>query len=62
MSKDEIKDEISMVLDHFSEEALGKLLVFLKELDAKKEKKISLTSSLNKILTEDKELLTKLAQ
>lgn len=62
MSKDEIKNEINKVLDHFSDEALGELLVFLKGLDAKKEKKISLTSFLNKILTEDKELLTKLAR
>ena len=62
MSKDEIKDEISKVLDHFSDEALAELLAFLKELDLKKERKNSLTSSLNKILTEDKELLTKLAQ
>ena len=62
MSKEEIKVEISKVLDQFSDEALGELLAFLKELDVKKERQISLSSSLNKILTEDKELLTKLAQ
>ena len=62
MSKEEIKVEISKVLDQFSDEALGELLAFLKELDVKKERQISLSSSLNKILRDDKELLTKLAQ
>jgi hypothetical protein len=62
MSKEEIKYEISKVLDHFSDKALGELLAFLKELDTKKDVKIPLTSSLNKILSEDKELLAKLAQ
>ena len=62
MSKEEIKYEISKVLDHFSDKALGELLAFLKDLDTKKEVKVSSTSSLNKILSEDKELLAKLAQ
>ena len=62
MSKEEIKYEISKVLDHFSDKALGELLAFLKELDTNKEVKTSITSSLNKILSEDKELLAKLAQ
>ena len=62
MSKEEIKYEISKVLDHFSDKALSELLAFLKELDTRKESKISVNSSLNKILIEDKELLAKLAQ
>jgi hypothetical protein len=62
MSKEEIKYEISKVLDHFSDKALAELLAFLKELDTRKESKISTNSSLNKILIEDKELLAKLAQ
>ena len=62
MSKEEIKYEISKVLDHFSDKALAELLAFLKELDTKKESTINGNSSLNKILTEDKELLAKLAQ
>ena len=62
MSKEEIKSEITKVLDHFSHKALGELLAFLKELDKKKENQTTTTSSLNKILTEDKELLAKLAQ
>ena len=62
MSKEEIKYEISKVLDHFSDKALAELLAFLKELDSRKDSKISVNSSLNKILIEDKELLAKLAQ
>jgi hypothetical protein len=62
MSKEEIKYEISKVLDHFSDKALAELLAFLKELDTRRESKISASSTLNKILTEDKDLLAKLAQ
>lgn len=62
MSKEEIKYQISKVLDQFSDKALAELLTFLKELDTKQEFKISVTSSLTKILSEDKELLAKLAQ
>jgi hypothetical protein len=61
MSKEEIKYEISKVLDHFSDKALSELLAFLKELDSKHEAK-PITSSLNTILAEDSELLAKLAQ
>lgn len=62
MSKKEIKNEIDKVLDRFSDEALGELLAFLKELDSRKSDSITLSSSLSRILSEDKELLTKLAQ
>ena len=62
MSKKEIKDEISKVLDHFSDNALSELLKFLRELDSKNNLNISSKSSLDKILQEDKELLAKLAQ
>jgi len=62
MSKKEIKYEIDKVLDRFSDEALGELLAFLKELDPRKSRSVTLSSSLSKILSEDKELLTKLAQ
>jgi hypothetical protein len=61
MSKEEIKHEISKVLDHFSDKALSELLAFLKELDAKTKSSTSNTSQLYKILLEDKELLAKLA-
>jgi hypothetical protein len=62
MSKEEIKYEISKVLDHFSDKALAELLAFLKELDTRKEAQAAANSSFNKILSEDKELLAKLAQ
>ena len=61
MSKEEIKYEISKVLDHFSDQALQELLAFLKDLDSK-ESKVKMTPTLTKILLEDKELLIKLAQ
>jgi hypothetical protein len=64
MSKEEIKYEIGKVLDQFSDKALTELLFFLKELDSRNvvETSINSSSSLNKILAEDKELLAKLAQ
>ncbi len=62
MSKEEIKYEISKVLDSFSDKALGELLAFLKELDTNKNIKGSFSSSLSKVLSEDKDLLAKLAQ
>ncbi|MCG9900427.1 MAG: hypothetical protein MH132_10530 [Hydrotalea sp.] len=62
MSKEEIKYEINKVLDHFSDKALEELLAFLKDLDTKNEVTSSFASSFNKILSEDKELLAKLAQ
>ena len=62
MSKKEIKEEISKVLDHFSDKALSELLKFLKELDSKHSSSITFKSSLDRILYEDKELLAKLAQ
>ncbi len=62
MSKEEIKYEISKVLDNFSDQALQELLVFLRELDAKESNKVNRNPTLAKILLEDKELLIKLAQ
>ena len=62
MSKQEIKTEINKVLDHFSDKALEELLQFLKDLEAKRDSFVFSTGSLEKILSEDKELLAKLAQ
>ncbi|MDN3654301.1 hypothetical protein QWZ08_01610 [Ferruginibacter paludis] len=62
MSKEEIKSEVSKVLDRFPDKALEELLTWLKEIDAKRESITPFTSSLDKILEEDKELLTRLAQ
>lgn len=61
MSKEEIKYEICKVLDHFPDEELGEIFAFLKKLENKPREAL-ITTSLNKILSEDKELLTRLAQ
>ncbi len=61
MSKDQIKYEINRVLDHFSDAALEELLVFLKQLEQTSLHNVN-QEHLHKILTEDKELLTRLAQ
>ncbi len=61
MSKEEIKYEINKVLENFSDKALSELLSFLKDLEVK-QPNIFKSSSLQKILSEDKELLAKLAE
>jgi hypothetical protein len=62
MSKDEIKYEINKVLDHFSDEALEELLTFLKQLGSGNNEVFLNSNELQKILSEDKQLLEKLAQ
>ena len=62
MLKQEIKEEINRVLEHFSDESLKELLLFLKELDTKYSNNLYDPEVLKKILTEDRELLEKLAQ
>jgi hypothetical protein len=62
MSKQEIKDEISKVLDRFSDQALGEFLSFLQELDARNNSAIDKGNLINRILREDHALLAKLAQ
>jgi len=62
MSKDEIKSQINQVLDNFSDKALEELLSFLKQLESTNHKVFSNAYDLNKILSEDKELLEKLAK
>jgi len=62
MSKDEIKYEINKVLDHFSDKALEELLIFLKQLESRDSNIFLNSTGLQKILSEDKQLLEKLAQ
>ena len=62
MSKDEITFEITKVLDRFSDKALEDLLAFLKGIDDKHRGDIFNSDRLQKVLSEDKELLQKLAQ
>ncbi|MEP6465073.1 MAG: hypothetical protein ABJB05_02155 [Parafilimonas sp.] len=61
MSKEEIKYEINKVLEHFSDEALNELLMFLKDLD-EKQSEDTFILSLKQILEEDFGLLSRLAQ
>ena len=62
MSTDEIKNEINKVLDHFSDKALLDLLSFLKSVESKESISLLHGDSFKRILSEDKELLAKLAQ
>ena len=62
MTKTEIKDEIQKVLDNVPENVLQDILELLKGIQNQPEGKLELTHSLRHILTEDKELLEKLAQ
>ena len=62
MSKDEIKTEINRVLDILPDKALEDLLSFLKNIGKKESIGILDNANLQKILTEDKELLAKLAK
>ena len=62
MSKNEVKEQINKVLDNVSDEALESILNYLKELISKSEKEFILSNNLNKILSEDKEVLERLAK
>ena len=62
MSKDEIKYEINKVLDLLPDKALEDLLSFLKNVGDKSSDSLLDSSRIKRILTEDKELLQKLAQ
>ena len=62
MSKEEIKDEINKVLDEFSDKALEELLTFLKQLGSKDSAALQSSNDLQKILSEDHQLLEKLAK
>jgi hypothetical protein len=62
MSKSEVKDQINKVLENVSDEALESILNYLKELISKSESDLILSNNLNKILSEDKEVLERLAK
>ena len=62
MTTTEIKKEIGKVLDRVPEKLLQDILNLLKEVEAEKNVKNKLTSNLKRILSEDNELLQKLAQ
>jgi len=62
MSRDQIKYEINRVLDKFSGDALKELLSFLRQLEERNNQATVNSDVLQRILSEDKELLEKLAQ
>jgi uncharacterized membrane protein len=62
MTKTQIQSEIQKALNSVPESVLMDVLTFLKELQDQPEEKMRLTSNLRKILSEDKDLLEKLAQ
>jgi len=62
MTTKQIKSEINRVLDKVPDNLLQDILDLLKELESTSSDKIKLTAHLKQILSEDKELLEKLAQ
>lgn len=62
MSKEEIKHEIIKVLDHLSDKTLEEILSFLKNMEGKPSLSFVDRTILDKVLSEDKDLLEKLAK
>jgi hypothetical protein len=62
MTAKDIKIEIQKVLDEVSESQLESILSYLKEVQKAAKPKFADPQHLQKVLTEDKELLKKLAQ
>ena len=62
MTSNQIKSEIQKVLDNVPESVLKDILDFLKELQVHSADNIKLTNNLRKILSEDKNLLDRLAK
>lgn len=62
MTKTEIKTEIQKVLDKVPDSVLKDVLDFLREIQDQPVDKIKLTNNLRQIISEDRELLARLAQ
>jgi hypothetical protein len=62
MTAKQIKTEIQKVLDSIPEVVLEDILKYLKTIQNKSSDSISLSQNIRKILTEDRELLERLAQ
>lgn len=62
MTTKEIKSEIHKALDNIPENALQIILEYLKELEGKTADQIKLANNLRDILSEDKDLLERLAK
>ena len=62
MTVKEIKSEIQRTLDNIPENVLQDILDYLKSIQGKSADKVKLSKNLRDILTEDKELLDRLAK
>ena len=62
MSREEVKTAISQLLENTPEQVLNEVLEYLKSVENKPSDSIFLAQNLRTILTEDKELLERLAQ
>jgi hypothetical protein len=62
MSREEVKTAISELLDNTPEQVLQEVFDYLKSVQGKTNESVSLSQNLRTILTEDKELLERLAQ
>ncbi|MEQ9229562.1 MAG: hypothetical protein JXQ96_21760 [Cyclobacteriaceae bacterium] len=62
MSREEVKTAISELLDNTPEQVLQEVFDYLKSVQGKSNESVSLSQNLRTILTEDKELLERLAQ
>ncbi|HCZ37184.1 MAG TPA: hypothetical protein DHV26_14780 [Cytophagales bacterium] len=62
MTAKEIKSEIQKSLDNVPESVLQDILEFLKRVEAEPAERLNLMKDLRDILTEDKELLERLAK
>ncbi|WP_207435691.1 hypothetical protein [Sabulibacter ruber] len=62
MTAKELKDEIQKALDTVPEDRLEDVLAYVREVQRKSQPEFGNSEHLEKILSEDKELLKKLAQ
>ena len=62
MSRDELNEEISKVLADVPEDMLEDILDYLRLLVSNPKEKLSMTAKLRQIISEDEELLQKLAK
>ncbi|MEP4533488.1 MAG: hypothetical protein ABJ004_10395 [Cyclobacteriaceae bacterium] len=62
MSREEVKTAINELLDNTSEQVLQEVFDYLKSVQGKSNESVFLSQNLRTILTEDKELLERLAQ
>jgi hypothetical protein len=61
MSREELKSAITELLENSPEQALQEVLIYLKAIQGSPDKSVTFAKNLRTILTEDKELLKRLA-